>query len=290
MTSEQHQRGSAERVDLDMRDVDDRADGGSGLTRGDGSVTDANEIFDEPSAWRLDAVLRLDLRGEELMAGASTGVGYPLALEPIVSDLQVGPGRRALDLGAGLGGVAHWIASSTGADVTAVEPEQAAVAGARRLFPGLAFVQADATMLPFAGGQFDAVTLLGVVSLVAELRPLIDEVARVLRPGGRVGLSDLCLVAGSVARSVESPNTFRSLANLVDELERSRFTVVELALGAADVPTRWDDVGRRVDAEMSRRHGGSSDFDAWVEDRRSLRDAISDGDLHLASLVATRPE
>lgn len=246
------------------------------------------DVFDEPSTWRCAAVQRLGLRDEELMAGVATGVTYPLALEPVVNALDLGRGRRALDVGAGLGGVARWLADRTGAEVIALEPAGAAAAGARHLFPDLVTVRASATSLPFALGRFDAVTLLGVVSLVADLPTLIAEVGRVLRPGGRVGLSDLCLVTGSIERQIGSTNTFRSLALLVDELERSAFSVVELAAGDADAAAGWDAVGRRVDDEIEARHGGSPGFDAWASDRHRLRGAIESGNLHVGSLVAIK--
>ena len=249
------------------------------------AVTDGADVFGEPSVWRLEAILRLGLRGEELMAGASTGVGYPIALDPIISGLRLGPRCRALDLGAGLGGVSQWIAWSTGADVVALEPEWSAAAGARRLFPGISVVQAEAVVSPFSAGSFDAVTLLGVVSLVDDLPPLISEVVRLLRPGGRVGLSDLCTVNEPIVTEPDSPNTFRSGKRIADELERAGFLLTEIAGGNADVATRWDDASRRVDDELAARRRGTKAYEIWAEDRRRLRAMIEGGDLHLLSLV-----
>jgi SAM-dependent methyltransferase len=248
-------------------------------------VTDGVDVFGEPSVWRLEAILRLGLQGEELMAGASTGVGYPIALDPIISDLRLGPRGRALDLGAGLGGISQWMAWSTGADVVALEPEWSAAAGARRLFPGISVVQAEAVVSPFGKGSFDAVTLLGVVSLVDDLPPLIAEVVRLLRPGGRIGLSDLCTVNESIVTEPDSPNTFRSGELIADELERAGFALTEVAGGHADVATRWDDVSRRVDDEMGRQHRGTKAYEIWDEDRQRLRAMIEGGELHLLSVV-----
>jgi SAM-dependent methyltransferase len=258
-----------------------------GVRDGGGSAeTDASDVFDEPSTWRVEAVLYLGLEGEARMAGAATGVAYPLSLDPIVNALDVGSGSRLCDVGAGLGGPAQWIARRTGASVVAVEQASAAAAGAHKLFPDLDTVRAHAVSLPFGAGGFDAVTLLGVVSLVADLTALLHEVVRVLRPGGRLGVTDLCLVSGPVVQPPDSPNTFRSLADVVEAIERQGFRVSEIAAGKADVTGRWDGVGQRVDQEIERRHHGSPTFRTWVEDRRRLGEAISAGELHVASLVA----
>ena len=134
--------------------------------------------------------------------GCVHGSRLPIALDPIISGLRLGPRCRALDLGAGLGGVSQWIAWSTGADVVALEPEWSAAAGARRLFPGISVVQAEAVVSPFSAGSFDAVTLLGVVSLVDDLPPLISEVVRLLRPGDGSGCRTC---ARSTSRSSRNP-------------------------------------------------------------------------------------
>jgi len=247
----------------------------------------ADEVFDEPSAWQVDAVRRLGLDGEDLIAGASTGVGYPDALEPVLGGLGLGAGSLVLDLGAGLGGVSQWVAERTGAIVVALEPERLAAAGADRLFPGLVVVHADAVRTPFDAGSFDAVTLFGLVSLVDDLDPLLSEVIRILRPLGRIGISDLFLSSGSVAHPRHSPNTFRSMDLVIDRLQLIGCDVV-VRLEGATTSTRWDEVGSRVDDEITRRHEGSAALDAWQEDRRRIAESIERGEVHVGSVVAVR--
>nr|MBA3604530.1 hypothetical protein [Acidimicrobiia bacterium] len=53
-----------------------------------GSVDD---VFDRPSQWRADALRALGLRGEQRVAGAVTGAGYPDALAPIVAAVAADP-------------------------------------------------------------------------------------------------------------------------------------------------------------------------------------------------------
>ncbi len=52
--------------------------------------------------------------------------------------------------------------------------------------PNLEFVQADATDLPFADGEFDAVTMSFGLRNVIDPRRALRELRRVTRPGGRI--------------------------------------------------------------------------------------------------------
>jgi hypothetical protein len=83
----------------------------------------------------------------------------------------------------------------------------------------------------------------------------------------------------------DSPNTFRSGGRIAAELEQAGFTLTEIAGGNADIATRWDDAGRRVDDELAARHRGTKTYEIWSEDRRRLRAMIEGGDLHLLSVV-----
>ena len=89
-----------------------------------------------------------------------------------------GPVERALDVGTGTGAGARALrerfpaAEVVGADVSAAMLDQA-----RRLAPEIAFVEADAAELPFDDESFDLVAHANMI-------PFLDEVARVVRPGG----------------------------------------------------------------------------------------------------------
>ena len=57
------------------------------------------DVFDRPVAWRLHAVERLGLGGEDRLAGLAIGAGYPDALEP-VRDAIVRVDGTVCDIGA----------------------------------------------------------------------------------------------------------------------------------------------------------------------------------------------
>lgn len=100
---------------------------------------------------------------------------------------RVPPGARTLEIGCGVGLDAFRMATA-GVDLTAVDLTRVGVATAamrfRRAGLGTAFAACDAMQLPFADGSFDCEYSFGVLHHAADTAACIDEVRRVLRPGG----------------------------------------------------------------------------------------------------------
>ena len=111
------------------------------------------------------------------------------------SRLQIAPGDRVLDVGCGNGRHA-FEAYRRGARVVAFDLDRkeltavAGLCGAMRaegeVPPAAASVavSGDATVLPFADGSFDRVIAAEVFEHILDDQRAINEVARVLRPGG----------------------------------------------------------------------------------------------------------
>jgi len=124
---------------------------------------------------------------------------YPTLADDLIAELGtvlvraagVGPGERMLDVAAGTGNVAI-PAALTGADVVASDltPELLAAGEERAARRGatLSWQEADAEALPFADGEFDVVLSCLGVMFAPHHQQAADELVRVARPGGRIGL------------------------------------------------------------------------------------------------------
>jgi ubiquinone/menaquinone biosynthesis methyltransferase len=103
----------------------------------------------------------------------------------LVSMAEVRAGERALDLACGTGDLAFAVAANGarafGLDIThrMLQLAQAKSTAAR-------FITGDMTSLPFRSASFDLVTTGYGLRNVPDLDTAIDEIARVLRPGGRL--------------------------------------------------------------------------------------------------------
>jgi demethylmenaquinone methyltransferase/2-methoxy-6-polyprenyl-1,4-benzoquinol methylase len=97
----------------------------------------------------------------------------------------VGKGDRALDVATGTGDLALAL-RRRGAEVVGLDFSQPMLELARRKAPDVRFERGNALELPYAGDEFDAVTVGFGARNFSDLRSGLAEMARVARPGGRV--------------------------------------------------------------------------------------------------------
>jgi len=109
----------------------------------------------------------------------------------LVRATHLGPGDQVLDVAAGSGNVAI-PAAAAGAQVIATDltPEllEQGRADAETAGVSLEWEVADAEHLPYEDGTFDAVTSCVGVMFAPHHQVAADELIRVCRPGGRIGL------------------------------------------------------------------------------------------------------
>jgi SAM-dependent methyltransferase len=112
--------------------------------------------------------------------------GYPQdAVDWIARLLGLGPGRTVLDLAAGTGKLTRQLVP-TGAEVVAVEPDDAMRAKLQQAVPGVRALAGFAESIPLPDASVDAMT---VAQGFHWFRPeAVDELHRVLRPGGGLAL------------------------------------------------------------------------------------------------------
>jgi 2-polyprenyl-6-hydroxyphenyl methylase/3-demethylubiquinone-9 3-methyltransferase len=96
-------------------------------------------------------------------------------------------GRPVLDLGCGGGFLAEALARR-GAEVTGIDPSGGAIRAARAHAAGeglaIRYDEGSGEALPYPDASFDIVVSVDVLEHVADLPRVLDEVARVLKPGG----------------------------------------------------------------------------------------------------------
>jgi SAM-dependent methyltransferase len=236
----------------------------------------APDLFDQPTLWRVEAATSLGLEGEELIAAVSPGPAFPEALRSLTHTLPRCP-RIIVDLGAGGGGPSEWLRVATGATVYAVEPAPGARDAAARAFPDLRVLAGRADAAPLPGGVADVVMLSGVLSLLDDIEPVLDEVERLLAASGCVVVADL-FSAGSTTLST-GPNTFRRIEDVEQTLRSRGFVTVSIGCGDPVPDASWSTVAEAVDDWIATHCSDQAGFAAWSRDRRRLQELARAGKL-----------
>jgi ubiquinone/menaquinone biosynthesis C-methylase UbiE len=120
-------------------------------------------------------------------ASDRAGPAYPPdAIAWLVEALGIKPGRQVVDLAAGTGSLTALLARE-GADIVAVEPVASMRERLSARLPGVPVLAGAAESLPLADKSVDAVVVASAFHWF-DARRAMDEIARVVRPGGCLGL------------------------------------------------------------------------------------------------------
>lgn len=180
--------------------------------------------------------------------------------DSLAGAVDLGPGSRVADLGCGLGGPARYFADRFGCRVSGVDltPEFCDISRRFNAATGLAdrveIRQGSVLDLPYDAESFDAAYTQNVSMNIADRLGFYREAYRVLKPGGVLALSEVCLgPGGDVLYPVPWAETAATshLMNAEENrasLEGAGFTV----LGAVDVSDRTLDSHDRARARAAR--------------------------------------
>jgi 2-polyprenyl-3-methyl-5-hydroxy-6-metoxy-1,4-benzoquinol methylase len=117
-----------------------------------------------------------------------------IELRLLLGMIDARPGFRVLDAGCGDGALTCAVARQ-GADATGIDPDPAMLTRARACAAEAkleaTFLDGRVERLPFPDASFDVVASVTVLCFVADAAGAVREMARVLRPGGRLVLGEL---------------------------------------------------------------------------------------------------
>jgi len=167
----------------------------------------------------------------------------------LVDAIAARSGMRILDVATGTGMVAFELASR-GADVVGLDQSEAMLDLARaklraapELHDRLSFVVGEAEELPFSDGEFDALSFTYLLRYVDDRAATMRELARVVKPGGRIAMVDF---------GVPSNPTLRALWRI--------HTRVGLPLIGRAVSRDWYEVGRFLGPNIEQFHRSQPDL------------------------------
>jgi ubiquinone/menaquinone biosynthesis C-methylase UbiE len=202
------------------------------------------------------------------------------AVEALARKAGIGAGSPVLDVCAGLGGPARFVAHRYGARVTGLDVTHSRCAAGRRLtaMVGLGrrvrLVNGDAQAMPFRSRSFTAAVSQEGLLHVPDKRAALAECARVLAPGGRIAFTDWVatprlgdderrrLGAWMAAVSVQTIDSYRAM------LGRAGFLAVE----TEDLSAEWTSILRqRLRMYRGLRHDTVARFgQAWYDEYDQL--------------------
>jgi SAM-dependent methyltransferase len=128
--------------------------------------------------------------------GLTKHLGGPEATEEMIDLCHIGPDSYVLDVGCGAGVTPAFLAKHIGCRVVGVDILEGMIDRCREraeregLAGRLEFRVADAQDLPFEDDLFDAVITESVTAFPEDKQRAVDEYARVVKPGGYVGLNE----------------------------------------------------------------------------------------------------
>ena len=206
------------------------------------------------------------------VSGACRGSGNPAALAWLADGLRLDESTRVIDLGAGLGGPAAWIARRYGCRIVAMDPAHGAATGCHLLFD-TPVVRAVASHAPFAADAFDVGLILGVLSVLDRPGESLAEAHRI---ASRVGLLEYIATGGAPVHAGGS--RFPTHAGVRSLLHDAHWLIDHDAVVGLAAPGSWNN---GIDADLAY-------DDASLAAEAEVVEAITDGAISAQLFIGSR--
>jgi SAM-dependent methyltransferase len=224
----------------------------------------------------------------------------------LIRALAVGPGSAVVDVASGLGTSAIQLARETGCDVVGVDLSPESVAAATRaaeearLAGRVRFLCGDAEALPLPDAAADGVLCECALCTFPDRAAAAAELARILRPGARLALSDVTADPGALPPELGTVTAWiaclggaRPLGQIGEELARAGLIVEVVERHDQALADLLDRVEARLRAACLLGDGIPRELRSGIgrglELLAAARQALDEGALGYGVVVARRP-
>ncbi|WP_370409584.1 class I SAM-dependent methyltransferase [Streptomyces fradiae] len=240
-----------------------------------------------------------------LLLGDAYHPGGTALTRRLADALALPESSRVLDVASGRGTTALLLADVYGCEVDGVDyaPANTALAQGAAQAAGLAgrarFATGDAEHLPYEGGSFDAVVCECALCTFPDKARAAAEFARVLRPGGRLGITGVTADADRLPPELTGLGA--RIACIADARPLSQYVEILAGAGLRTLHTEHHDRAMlrmidQIEARLNllrmtapaRLTTAGIDLDAAPAVLRAARTAVADGALGYALLVAVQ--
>lgn len=238
-----------------------------------------------------------------LLLGESYHPGGLALTRRLAGRLRLRRGRRVADVAAGPGATARLLAAEYGVTVDGVDLAESTVEHARTATGPAApvrFHAGDAERLPLPDDRFDAVVCECAFCTFPDKASAAAEFARVLRPGGRVGITDVSVSAGGLPAELTTLAAWvaciadaRPLAEYSAILDRAGLRTVHTERHDEAIARMIDEIDARIRllrmTAPARLADAGVDVPAVLRYTALARQAVADGLIGYVLLVAEKP-
>jgi arsenite methyltransferase len=182
------------------------------------------------------------------------------------------PGARVLDIGCGSGATVRLMIQEYGLDASGIDPSPTMISRGVAADPTLPILIGDGMDLPRADCELDGAAMECALSITPDPERVLGEVHRILKPGGKLILTDMYL--RDETAGFDCSETAAALLCLRNAL--SRAALEEMLAAAGFRVLLWEDHLphlKRLAAEIIMKFGSLSRFLAEASGEQSARTA-----------------